>query len=222
MDVVLGVNFPANSMDRFELNALSSGFNRVAGVDEAGRGPLAGPVVAAAVVYSPRLSKLGVKDSKKLTPARRQALAPMILAAVPAVGLGLVWPEQIDSMNIHFASLKAMEDAVRAISSPPPDFLLVDGKFPIENLLAEQSPVVSGDCLCVSIAAASIIAKTTRDSIMLSFDRIYPGYGFKRNKGYCTREHVSALDSIGPSPIHRKSFSYSYPGVRPVPDRGRS
>lgn len=192
-------------MDLHEKDARSKGFRAVAGIDEAGRGPLAGPVVAAAVIFSSLPTKeRGIKDSKRLTPSKRDLLVFEIYKIAPAVGIGIIWPDEIDAINIHKASLKAMEKAVSSLEILP-DFLLIDGSFPIDSDIP-QRPIVSGDSLSVSIAAASIIAKTTRDKIMDSYHVTFPQYNFSSNKGYGTKEHLEALKSFGPSPIHRRSF----------------
>jgi len=192
-------------MDLYEKDAWSKGFKAVAGIDEAGRGPLAGPVVAAAVIFLSLPTKdLGIKDSKTLTPSKRELLVFEIYKMASAVGVGIIWPEEIDSINIHRASLKAMERAVSSLDTSP-DFLLVDGSFPIDSHIP-QRPIVSGDALSVSIAAASIIAKTTRDRIMDSYHITFPQYNFLSNKGYGTKEHLEALKAFGPTSIHRRSF----------------
>ncbi|MDO8426314.1 MAG: ribonuclease HII [Deltaproteobacteria bacterium] len=192
-------------MDSFEKDARSKGFSLIAGVDEAGRGPLAGPVVAAAVIFSSSLPlKLGIRDSKALTAKAREGLVFGIYREALSVGIGIIWPVEIDEINIHQASLKAMEKAVGELTARP-EFLLIDGCFPIKTELP-QLPVISGDALSVSIAAASIIAKTTRDRIMDGYEALYPGYNFASNKGYGTKEHFAALSKIGPCPIHRRSF----------------
>lgn len=193
-------------MDSYEKESFSEGCRVIAGVDEAGRGPLAGPVVSAAVVFSNSLLSFGIKDSKKLSPARRDLLALVIYRHSPAVGVGVVWPEEVDSINIHRATLKAMDKAVRSLARRP-DVVLIDGLFPIQTLEIPQKPIVSGDSKSVTIAAASIIAKTTRDRLMAAYHTLYPSYNFKKNKGYPTAEHLSALRAEGPSPIHRRSFS---------------
>lgn len=192
-------------MDSLEREAGLRGFTLIAGVDEAGRGPLAGPVVAAAVIlpFPPPLN-LGIKDSKALSPKARSSILMDICKSAVAVGVGTVWNEEIDEINIHRASLKAMAKAVEALSRRP-DFILIDGRFGIDMAVPELA-VVRGDGLSVSIAAASIVAKTARDRIMDAYHRIYPCYGFIRNKGYGTEEHLAALMSTGPCPIHRKSF----------------
>lgn len=191
-------------MDSFETDARTKGFNAVAGVDEAGRGPLAGPVVAAAVVFASPPTHLGIKDSKTISPAKRDSLVFDIYRHATSVGVGFAWPAEIDSINILRASLKAMARAVEALSLRP-DLLLIDGNFPIESDI-EQKPIVSGDSLCVSIAAASIIAKTARDRAMESYGLLYPRYNLGKNKGYPTKDHLEALKLFGPSPVHRLSF----------------
>lgn len=191
-------------MDSFERDALTKGFKAVAGVDEAGRGPLAGPVVAAAVVFSSAPTHLGIRDSKTLSPSKRDYLVFEIYRHAASVGVGFAWPAEIDSINILRASLKAMARAVEALSVRP-ELLLIDGNFPVESEI-EQRLIVSGDSLSVSIAAASIIAKTARDRVMESYGRMYPRYGLCKNKGYPTKDHLEALKLFGPSPIHRLSF----------------
>lgn len=191
-------------MDSFETDARTKGFNAVAGVDEAGRGPLAGPVTAAAVIFTSVPTHLGIKDSKTLSPKKRTSLVFDIYIHAASVGVGFVWPEEIDRINILRASLKAMVKAVEGLSVRP-DLLLIDGNFPVDSEI-EQKLIVSGDSLSVSIAAASIIAKTIRDRVMESYDLLYPGYNFAQNKGYPTKEHLEALERLGPSPIHRLSF----------------
>ena len=192
-------------MDSFEKEAFLNGFKLPAGVDEAGRGPLAGPVVAAAVVLSrPLPVGAGIKDSKTLSPGRRRTLLFDIARAALAIGVGVAWNEEVDSINVHAASLKAMARAVDALGIKP-DFLLIDGLYRIDSQIP-QRPVVHGDSLSVSIAAASIVAKTVRDSIMDAYHELFPEYNFISNKGYPTKEHLRALGLSGPSPIHRRSF----------------
>lgn len=189
----------------FEKEALREGHTRVAGVDEAGRGPLAGPVVAAAVVFGELPAKTAIRDSKALTPDARDRLVFEIFTTARAVSAAAVWPAEIDRLNIHNATLLAMERALASLSVSP-GFVLVDGAFPVP-VDTPQKTIKKGDARSVSIAAASIIAKTTRDSIMASYDRAFPGYGFARHKGYPTAEHKEAIKRLGPSPIHRRSFS---------------
>lgn len=191
-------------MDSFENDALKVGFKAVAGVDEAGRGPLAGPVVAAAVIFSTPPLHLGIKDSKKLSPAKRNSLVPDIFRHARAIGLGLAWPAEIDRVNILRASLMAMARAVERLSVRP-DLLLIDGNQRVDSAI-DQKTIISGDSLSVSIAAASIIAKTARDRIMDAYHASYPQYNFSGNRGYPTKDHLEALRAWGPSPIHRLSF----------------
>ena len=176
-----------------------------AGVDEAGRGPLAGPVVAAAVILPEGCEIDGLNDSKKLSPQRREHLFHQIKGLAIITGVGIVEPEEIDRINILRAALLAMEVAVKNLN-PQPDYLLIDGNIRT-SLLIPQETVIKGDSRCCSIAAASIIAKVIRDSIMDDYHKIYPEYNFKRHKGYPTQEHFDALRKFGPCPIHRRTFN---------------
>jgi len=181
------------------------GYCFIAGVDEAGRGPLAGPVVAASVILYRDISIPGIDDSKKLSESHRESLYEEIRLKVAGYGLGIVSRETIDRINILRASLEAMKIAVLRLPIKP-DFVLVDGPYlPKIHLPMEALP--HGDSLSVSIAAASIVAKVTRDRIMCKLDRMYPQYGFSRNKGYPTAQHLAALDRFGPCEIHRRSFA---------------
>jgi len=183
------------------------GLVRVAGVDEVGRGPLAGPVVAAAVIFDPQGEYPRARDSKKLSPEKREELFKQIQKSALAVGIGRVEHGEIDRINIYNASLLAMYRAVENLKVKP-DAVLVDGMMVLR--LAREIPqeaLVSGDCRCLSIAAASIVAKVARDRMMRDYDLTYPGYGFARHKGYPTTEHFRALKVLGPCPIHRKSFA---------------
>ncbi len=191
-------------MEPFELLARGQGFHSPAGVDEAGRGPLAGPVVAAAVIFPPGYSRPGIRDSKKLSPLQRERLFPVITADAVAFGVALATPDEIDALNILRASLLAMRRAVEALAVPA-DFLFIDGNQRVPGGVPQET-VVGGDDRCVSIAAASIVAKVSRDRMMHEYDRIYPGYGLAGHKGYPTREHLDALRRLGPSPIHRRTF----------------
>jgi ribonuclease HII len=187
-----------------EREARNSGFLRIAGVDEAGRGPLAGPVVAAAVVLPADFSVDGVNDSKKLTAGRRRRLFDAIYAQAAAVGIGIVDAVEIDRINILQASLLAMAMAVDNLQ-PAPDCLLVDGLFTIDRPLQQQA-LKKGDARSISIAAASIVAKETRDRLMHGYHQQYPQFGFDRHKGYPTQAHKAAIHTWGPTPIHRRSF----------------
>ena len=184
----------------------SAGFERVAGVDEVGMGPLAGPVVAAAVVFAPATPRLcGIADSKVLPEAAREAAAARIRGAALAVGLGVVEPEEIDRVNIYQAGLLAMRRAVTALGVAP-DHVVVDARH-IPELEVSQTRYVRGDAIVYSVAAASIVAKVHRDGLMRGFDATYPAYGFARHVGYATREHLRALAEHGPTPLHRRSFA---------------
>ncbi len=177
---------------------------RIAGIDEVGRGPLSGPVVACAVILPPDERILYLNDSKKLSEKKREELYDVILEKAVAVGLGMESPEVIDEINILQATYSAMRKAIGALD-PPAGFLLNDAVM-IPGVSLPQCPIVHGDAKSVSIAAASIVAKVTRDRLMEDYDRIYPEYGFARNKGYGTAEHIEALKRCGPCPIHRRSF----------------
>ncbi len=193
-----------DSMSRFEREALARGIEFVAGVDEAGRGPLAGPVVAGAVIFRHGEYPCGVKDSKQLTHKRREELFPEICRAAAAVGLGIVNERVIDRINILRAAQRAMQRAVESLEVEP-GLVLVDG-MRIPNLKILQKGIIDGDKISVSIAAGSIIAKVTRDRIMMEQDTVYPQYGFASHKGYGTKKHFEALAKHGPCKIHRFSF----------------
>jgi ribonuclease HII len=189
---------------RRERDLWSQGFARIAGLDEAGVGPLAGPVVAAAVVFPSGTGIRGVDDSKKLAPERRLALAIEIRETAIAWAVAVVEPAEIDRVNILRASLEAMRLALGALEAPP-DYLLVDArKVPGTDL--PQEAIVHGDARCHAIAAASILAKTHRDSLMDEYDARFPGYGFALHKGYATAAHRAAIRALGPCDIHRRSF----------------
>lgn len=188
----------------FEKTAYSNGFVYVAGIDEAGRGPLAGPVMAAAVILPAGLSIIGVDDSKKLTPDKRGKLFGIIMAQAMSVGIGIVGPEEIDCINILQATRRAMLAAVQQLS-PQPDYLLIDGISTIDSIIPQKT-IKKGDSLSLSIAAASIIAKVTRDRLMIEMDAMYPEYGFAGHKGYGSAAHMEAIRRLGPSPIHRLTF----------------
>ena len=197
---------------RRERRALSKGIWPVAGCDEAGRGPLAGPVVAAAVILDPERVPRGLNDSKKLDPAEREKLYEKICASAQvAVAFGSI--ERIDRDNILRASLWALARAVKALPLRP-QLVFVDGNIKID-VACECQAVVSGDALVSSIAAASIVAKVHRDELMRRLDEQYPQYGFRRHVGYATREHLAALRDHGPSPLHRRSFAPCATGGTP-------
>jgi len=181
------------------------GYQRVCGVDEAGRGPLAGPVVAAAVIMPPFLVIDGLDDSKKLSPQERDILFDRIVECDLVCAIGIMNSETIDRLNIHRASLMAMRKAVTELSAEP-DFVLVDGKFPIPNINLPQCSIIGGDGLTQSIAAASIVAKVTRDRIMRQYQQMYPDFSFATHKGYPTPAHFAELKLHGASSVHRRSF----------------
>ena len=187
---------------RYEREYDSEGL--IAGVDEAGRGPLAGPVVAAAVILHPGAEILGINDSKKLSEKKREALYPEILEKAMAVGVGIVSAARIDEINILQATYEAMRKAVEGLCFSP-DLLLVDA-VTIPGLAVKQVPIIKGDAKSLSIGAASIVAKVTRDRLMRELDKIYPEYGFEGHKGYGTAAHIAALKEFGPCPVHRRSF----------------
>ena len=191
--------------DVFESEAWVRGFRWVAGLDEAGRGPLAGPVVAAAVILAPDRRVASLADSKLLTPERREELFLVIHERALAVGVGVVDHETIDRVNILEATRRAMTGALAALSVVPE--LVITDFVALPALPCPQRNLVAGDRRCASVAAASIVAKVTRDRLMLEADRRFPEYGFARHKGYGTAEHLAALDRHGPCPIHRRSFA---------------
>lgn len=202
------------SFEPFEARAHAEGFRYVAGVDEVGRGPLAGPVVAAAVILPMGFGVAGLKDSKQLSPKQRERLAPIIQQSSLGWAIGVVDVEEIDRINILRASLRAMALACATLA-PAPDYLMIDGnQVMTHEILAgagivaapRQQTIVKGDRLCTSIAAASVIAKVARDRMMVDFDRRYPEFGFAAHKGYGSANHLAALQKYGPSPIHRRSF----------------
>ncbi|MCI6173188.1 MAG: ribonuclease HII [Clostridiales bacterium] len=176
----------------------------IAGIDEVGRGPLAGPVCACALILPTDHPVLYLNDSKKLTAKKRDELYDVLKREAVSIGIGYESPEIIDEINILQATYSAMRSALAALS-PGPDFLLIDA-VSIPGVSVPSRSIVHGDALSVSIAAASIVAKVSRDRLMEEYDRLYPEYGFARNKGYGTAEHMAALRKYGPCPIHRKSF----------------
>ena len=194
-------------MDTFtelEKSIIAEGHFVIAGVDEAGRGPIAGPVVAAAVIFNPNTVISGINDSKKLNPAKRQSLGEIIKAEALSWAVGIVDAWEIDILNILKASQLAMKQAVAALAVPP-DICLLDG-YPIPEWERHHQGIIKGDRRCFTIAAASILAKTHRDQIMVEFHKQYPQYHFDRHKGYPTKDHRRQIRIHGPSPLHRMSF----------------
>lgn len=189
---------------RFELEAESRGYRWTAGLDEVGRGCLAGPVVAAAVILDRDRPVDGIRDSKLLSPARREEIAAAIGERAVGIGVGMAASTEIDAVNILRATQAAMVRAVQALG-PGVDYLLIDAvKLPETGL--PQLSMVRGDRLCMSIAAASVVAKVVRDRLMQYYGKLFPGFGFEANKGYGTAGHMEAIGAIGPSPIHRRTF----------------
>lgn len=197
----------------FEVRACRQGFRAVAGIDEAGRGPLAGPVVAAAVILPAHFDLPGLTDSKLLSERQREALFPLIRAQARAIGVGICHAGVIDRDNILQATLQAMSLAVRRLREPA-DYLLIDGITPVP-LPLPQLTLKKGDSRSLSIAAASVIAKVVRDRMMIGYERHYPGYGFAGHKGYGSAAHLAAIARLGPSPIHRRTFRGVREHVRP-------
>jgi ribonuclease HII len=195
----------ASAHYHFEAQAWRTGLTLVAGLDEAGRGPLAGPVVAAAVVIAPERRIRGLRDSKVLTPERREELFPLIHERAVAVGVGIVDQVTIDRINILQSTKLAMSQALAGLGIEPQ--LVITDFVALPALRCPQRNLIDGDARCATVAAASIVAKVTRDRMMREADKQYPEYGFAQHKGYATPEHLAALDRHGPCPLHRRSFS---------------
>lgn len=182
----------------------------ICGIDEVGRGPLAGPVVAGAVILPKDCDILYINDSKKLTAAKREELYGVIMEKAVAVGIGMAGPDRIDEINILQATYEAMREAISKLGQKP-DILLNDA-VTIPQVQIRQVPIIKGDAKSISIGAASIVAKVTRDRLMAEYDKVLPEYGFASNKGYGSAEHIAALRKFGPSPIHRTSFIGNFIG----------
>ncbi len=191
------------SFHPFEQELLKNGYSAIAGIDEAGRGPLAGPVVAAAVILRNKIPE-GLNDSKKLSPKRREAIFDELQHSDALIGVGSVDQFRIDKVNILQATILAMKKAIGQLQ-PPPDYLLIDGKY-LPKFIYPAEAIISGDSKCASIAAASIIAKVTRDRLMVELESYFPGYGFAQHKGYGTKQHREAIEKLGPTPLHRLTF----------------
>ena len=198
--------FPEEEIDPlfFERAAHQRGYRYIAGIDEAGRGPLAGPVVAAAVILPALFDLPGLTDSKRLSARQRETLYPLIRNQAVAVGIGLASADDIDRYNILQATLRSMHQAVGRLNCAV-DFLLVDGISRIPTAIPQET-LKKGDLRSLSISAASIVAKVIRDRIMITYDKQYPEYGFARHKGYGTAEHMKSIARCGPTPLHRKTF----------------
>ncbi len=203
MTVIIKENFDWLSKERELWNR---GFRYIAGVDEAGRGPLAGPVVAAAVILDRSKDLSGIIDSKKLTASQRESAFALIMDNCLDVAVSASSVSVIDSINILKATMLAMKRSISRLKLNV-DYVLVDGNRMPDNLQIPGEAIIGGDGLCRSIAAASIVAKVTRDRLMINLDRLYPGYGFSQHKGYGTEEHIKVIDKLGPTPHHRYSFA---------------
>lgn len=195
-------------MCEYEDLCFAKGYFKVAGIDEAGRGPLAGPVAAAAVILDRNILIPGINDSKKLSEKKREYLYSEIMDKAVSVGLGIVDESIIDEVNIRNATHLAMKKAFENLSIKP-DFLLIDAET-LNDLIIPQKAIIKGDSLSISIAAASIIAKVERDRIMKSYESIYPGYGFANHKGYGTKQHIESIKKFGLLPVHRKTFTKNF------------
>ncbi len=191
-------------INTYENDGYSKGYLHIGGIDEVGRGPLAGPVVACVVVLPPNTKIEGIDDSKKIKESKREELYEIIKKEAIDYGIGIVDNEEIDDYNILNATYMAMKKALNSMKNQP-DYLLVDA-VTIPGVNIKQTPIIKGDSKSISIGAASILAKVTRDRMMYQYDEIYPEYGFKSNKGYGTKEHYEAIEKNGITPIHRKSF----------------
>ncbi len=191
-------------INTYEKEGYSKGYLYIGGIDEAGRGPLAGPVVASVVVFKPNTKIEGINDSKKLSEAKREELFDIIKEQAIDYGIGIVNNEEIDEINILNATYLAMKKALNCLKNTP-DYLLIDAAT-IPGINIDQKPIIKGDSKSISIAAASILAKVTRDNIMYQYDEMFPEYGFKSHKGYGTKEHYEAIEKYGITRIHRKSF----------------
>ncbi|MGX6961381.1 ribonuclease HII [Vagococcus xieshaowenii] len=192
-------------MQTYEREARHHQYQLIAGIDEVGRGPLAGPVVAAAVILPEEVDLVGINDSKQLSHAKREILLDKIKAQALAIGIGIVSPEEIDRINIYEATKVAMIKAIQQLK-PTPDYLLLDA-MKLPTIALPQESIIKGDTKSISIAAASIVAKETRDQLMSKYDQQYPGYGFADNAGYGTAKHLEGLNTLGITPIHRRTFA---------------
>ncbi|WP_270941949.1 ribonuclease HII [Romboutsia lituseburensis] len=204
LDSIRRENERLEIINAFENEGYNKGYVYIGGIDEAGRGPLAGPVVASVVVFKPNTKIEGINDSKKLSESKRDELFDIIKEQALDYGIGIVNNEEIDEFNILNATYMAMKKAINCLEKTP-DYLLVDAAT-IPGIDTDQKSIIKGDSKSISIAAASILAKVTRDSIMYQYEEMYPGYGFKSHKGYGTKEHYEAIEKLGITPIHRKSF----------------
>ena len=204
LDKIRAENERLEIINTFENEGYQKGYTYIGGIDEAGRGPLAGPVVAAVVVFKPGTKIEGINDSKKLSEAKRDELFDIIKEQALDYGIGIVQKDEIDEYNILNATYMAMKKAINCLKKTP-DYLLVDAAH-VPDVNIDQKSIIKGDSKSISIAAASILAKVTRDSLMYEYDKMYPEYGFASHKGYGTDQHYKAIREHGITPIHRKSF----------------
>lgn len=204
LDKIRAENERLELINTFENEGYENGYTYIGGIDEAGRGPLAGPVVAAVVVFKPGTKIEGINDSKKLSEAKRDELFDIIRDQALDYGIGIVQREEIDEYNILNATYMAMKKAINCLKKAP-DYLLVDAAH-VPDVSIDQKSIIKGDSKSISIAAASILAKVTRDSIMYEYDKMYPEYGFASHKGYGTDQHYKAIREHGTTTIHRRSF----------------
>lgn len=204
LDKIRAENERLEMINTFENEGYQKGYTYIGGIDEAGRGPLAGPVVAAVVVFKPGTKIEGINDSKKLSEAKRDELFDIIKEQALDYGIGIVQKDEIDEYNILNATYMAMKKAINCLKKTP-DYLLVDAAH-VPDINIDQKSIIKGDSKSISIAAASILAKVTRDSLMYEYDKMYPEYGFASHKGYGTDQHYKAIREHGITPIHRKSF----------------
>lgn len=204
LDKIRAENERLEMINTFENEGYQKGYTYIGGIDEAGRGPLAGPVVAAVVVFKPGTKIEGINDSKKLSEAKRDELFDIIKEQALDYGIGIVQKDEIDEYNILNATYMAMKKAINCLKETP-DYLLVDAAH-VPDVNIDQKSIIKGDSKSISIAAASILAKVTRDSLMYEYDKMYPEYGFASHKGYGTDQHYKAIREHGITPIHRKSF----------------
>ena len=192
-------------LKKMEKEFFNKGIQYIAGIDEAGRGPLAGPVVVASVILKPDSMIEGVNDSKKVSENKREKLYELITEEALSYGVGIVYQEEIDEINILQATKKALTESLKKLEIKP-NIIMVDALTEIETMGIPYKSIIKGDAKCYSIAAASIIAKVTRDRLMREWDKIYPEYGFAGHKGYGTSAHIAAIKKYGPCPLHRKTF----------------
>ncbi len=194
-----------NELKKMDKEFYDKGVKYIAGIDEAGRGPLAGPVVVASVILPQDSMIEGINDSKKISEAKREKLYEIITNEAISYGVGIIYQEEIDKINILQATKKGLTEAIKQMSIKP-NVIMVDALSGIDTLGIPYKSIIKGDAKCYSIAAASIVAKVTRDRIMREWDKVYPEYGFESHKGYGTAKHIAAIKEYGPCPIHRRSF----------------